>query len=80
MEIYEKFLDWFKLLPLAATIDNKYFCVHGGISPDLTSIGMMIFNIKDELQKIRRNVEVPEKGLLCDLLWSDPTDDDDKNW
>ena len=33
-----KVLDWFKLFPLAAVIDNKYFCVHGGISPDYVGI------------------------------------------
>lgn len=37
-EIYNLFIEVFKTLPLAAIIDNKYFCVHGGISPDLVLV------------------------------------------
>ena len=25
-------------------------------------------------------VEVPEKGLICDLLWSDPSEENFKKW
>ena len=38
--------------------------VHGGLSPELKKI--------DQLQKIMRPTDVPEEGLLCDILWSDP--------
>jgi len=40
--MYEKILDWFKMLPLAAVIDGKYFCVHGGISPDYVSLSKIL--------------------------------------
>ena len=37
-ETYELFMELFDNLPLAAVVANKYFAVHGGISPDINSI------------------------------------------
>uniref|UniRef100_A0A8C0C674 protein-serine/threonine phosphatase n=1 Tax=Balaenoptera musculus TaxID=9771 RepID=A0A8C0C674_BALMU len=51
----------------AAIADEKTFCCHGGLSPDLQS-----------MQQILRTVwptDTPDQGLLCDLLWSDPGKD-----
>ncbi|EAY03908.1 Serine/threonine protein phosphatase PP1-gamma catalytic subunit, putative [Trichomonas vaginalis G3] len=64
IEIYKKFCDTFKYLPFAAILDQKIFCVHGGLSPDLESL--------DDIKSITRPIEAPEEGLLCDLLWADP--------
>ena len=36
--MYEKFMDLFCKLPLCAVIDQTYFAVHGGISPEISSI------------------------------------------
>lgn len=58
-------------LPLAAVINEKIFCVHGGLSPNL-------HNIK-QIEKIKRQVTIPNEGLLCDLLWSDPRSSN-KEW
>ena len=58
------FCDVFNCLPVAAIIEDKIFCVHGGISPDLESF--------DQIRSISRPCEIPESGLLCDLVWSDP--------
>jgi len=63
--MWKSFTDMFCHLPVAALIDDKIFCVHGGLSPDLTSL--------DQLTKINRPSEVPNAGLLCDILWSDPS-------
>ena len=32
-EVYEHFMDVCDSLPLASVINNKFFAVHGGISP-----------------------------------------------
>ncbi|ELP90051.1 serine/threonine protein phosphatase 2A catalytic subunit alpha isoform, putative [Entamoeba invadens IP1] len=54
----------FDCLPLAAVIDQRYFCVHGGLSPSLKKI--------DQISMLNRVREVPHEGPMCDLLWSDP--------
>ncbi|KAJ5438510.1 Serine/threonine-protein phosphatase PP-Z [Penicillium daleae] len=64
IKIWKTFTDVFNCLPLAAIVAEKIFCVHGGLSPNLTNM--------DDIRKIPRPVEVPEYGLLNDLLWSDP--------
>jgi serine/threonine-protein phosphatase PP1 catalytic subunit len=58
-------------LPIAAIIDEKIFCCHGGLSPDLQSM--------EQIRRIMRPTDVPDTGLLCDLLWSDP-DKDVQGW
>ena len=64
VRLWKNFTELFNHLPVAALIDDKILCMHGGLSPDLKSIQ----NIKD----ITRPTEIPDTGLLCDLLWSDP--------
>jgi serine/threonine-protein phosphatase 4 catalytic subunit len=66
-EIYNACLAAFSMLPVGALIDNRIFCVHGGLSPDLTKLG--------DLQKIQRENESTQQGLFADLLWSDPDED-----
>lgn len=67
LRIWKLFTDMFNWLPVAAIIDDKIFCVHGGLSPELNTI--------DQVSLINRPTEVPNKGLLCDILWSDPCDE-----
>jgi len=64
VKLWKLFIDLFNCFPIAACIDDKIFLVHGGISPYLK-------NMK-EILNIQRPTDVPEQGLLCDLLWSDP--------
>lgn len=38
--------------------------MHGGLSPELDNV--------EQIKQIQRPTDIPDKGLLCDLLWSDP--------
>jgi len=65
-EIYNKINEIFDLFQLAAVVDNKFFCVHGGLSPELKKI--------EELNNLDRKNEIPENGIITDLIWSDPNE------
>jgi len=56
----------FDYLTLAAVVDGRVFCVHGGLSPDIKTL--------DQIRIIQRNQEIPHEGPFCDLMWSDPED------
>ncbi|CCC71576.1 hypothetical protein NCAS_0H02660 [Naumovozyma castellii] len=66
IKTWKTFIDTFNTLPLAAIVAGKIFCVHGGLSPVLNSM--------DEIRHVSRPTDVPDFGLINDLLWSDPTD------
>ncbi|KXS11611.1 calcium-dependent serine/threonine protein phosphatase calcineurin catalytic subunit Ppb1 [Gonapodya prolifera JEL478] len=69
--VYEACVQSFDALPLVAVVNRQFFCVHGGIGPDLQ-------NGVEEIEKINRFQEPPRSGLFCDLLWSDPYPNYDK--
>eukprot|EP00331_Platyophrya_macrostoma_P029472 CAMPEP_0176445628 /NCGR_PEP_ID=MMETSP0127-20121128/23826_1 /TAXON_ID=938130 /ORGANISM="Platyophrya macrostoma, Strain WH" /LENGTH=297 /DNA_ID=CAMNT_0017831473 /DNA_START=32 /DNA_END=925 /DNA_ORIENTATION=- len=71
IKLWKVFTETFNCLPVAALIDDKILCMHGGLSPELTKL--------DQIQRIMRPTEVPDSGLLCDLVWSDPTADN-RGW
>lgn len=56
-------------MPVAALINGKIFCIHGGLSPDLENF--------EQIKTLKRPYDDPEKGLLCDLIWSDPLEEHD---
>lgn len=63
-KLWKSFVDVFNTLPIAATINDKIFCIHGGLSPELQDL--------KQIENIKRPSDIPDKGLLADLLWSDP--------
>ncbi|KAL9413677.1 hypothetical protein AB3S75_039893 [Citrus x aurantiifolia] len=67
-DIHGQYSDLLRLFEyVAALIDEKILCMHGGLSPDLHSL--------DQIRSLQRPTDVPDTGLLCDLLWSDPSKD-----
>jgi len=66
IKIWKTFIDVFNCLPIAAVVASKIFCVHGGLSPSMHSM--------EDIKRINRPTDVPDFGLLNDLLWSDPSD------
>jgi len=64
VRIWRSFTDLFNYLPVAALIDDKILCMHGGLSPELKNL--------QNIENISRPTDIPDSGLLCDLLWSDP--------
>ncbi len=66
IKVWKSFIDTFNTLPIAAIVAGKIFCVHGGLSPSLSHM--------DDIRQIARPTDVPDYGLLNDLLWSDPAD------
>ena len=62
--VWKYCVDVFDYLSLSAIIDDKVFCVHGGLSPLVSQV--------DSIDILNRKVEVPHEGAMCELLWSDP--------
>ena len=68
LNVWHKCINVFDNMPIAAIIDSKILCVHGGISPNIPTI--------QDIEVFNRFIEVPNTGLMCDLMWSDPDDID----
>ena len=63
-------METFDCLPICALVDSRFLCMHAGISPDLRTLA--------DLQALDRFHETPNSGLLCDLIWADPSEDFDQ--
>ncbi|KAG5497707.1 hypothetical protein JKF63_03973 [Porcisia hertigi] len=67
VRLWKLFTDTFNCMPVAGLVDGRILCMHGGLSPELYSL--------DQIRRILRPSDVPDSGLICDLLWSDPADE-----
>lgn len=54
----------FQWLPLAAVVENKVLCVHGGIGPGVDTVG--------DIGNVRRPARVEDGGVFVQCVWSDP--------
>ncbi|TVU45430.1 hypothetical protein EJB05_04917, partial [Eragrostis curvula] len=62
---FNKVFNW---LPLAAVVEKKIVCMHGGIGGSI--------NFIQDIQLLKRPItNEGENNILWDLLWSDPTKD-----
>jgi protein phosphatase len=69
IKAWQRLNDLFNWLPLAAVIEDRVLCMHGGIGRSITSI--------NQIQSLQRPLTMEEGGMvLMDLLWSDPTVND----
>ena len=64
IKLWKEFVECFNFLPVCALVEEKIFCMHGGLSPELSALS--------DVENIKRPIDIPDEGILCDLLWSDP--------
>lgn len=69
IEIYNHYVRVFSLLPYAAIINNRIFCVHGGIAENLSNL--------EQIKKIPKGEIDPTSSLIIQILWNDPKENID---
>lgn len=67
VDTWFSFTEVFRYLPLAAVVGHRIFCVHGGLSPELTSI--------KQIEDMKRPLDIENEGIICDLVWADPAEE-----
>lgn len=66
---WNRFNSLFNWLPLAAVIEDRVLCMHGGIGRSINTI--------EQIEDLQRPLGMEDGGyVLMDLLWSDPTVND----
>ena len=67
-DLWERFNEVFARMPLAAIVNKEILCVHGGLGPNLTSVGQIE-------QAPRPLTKHNMTQAIWQLLWSDPSDE-----
>jgi protein phosphatase len=65
MEIAQEFQKAFAMMPLAAVVNRKVLCLHGGIGPSFKTV--------EAIGKLERPICTFQSDVVADILWSDPT-------
>jgi serine/threonine-protein phosphatase 5 len=70
VDLMDLFTECFNYLPLGSCLHSadeksRVLVVHGGL---FSKDGVKL----DDLRKINRNMQPPDEGLMCEMLWSDP--------
>jgi len=65
--LFDLFSHFFNTLPLAYLINKKILVLHGGL---FSEDGVKL----SDIQKLNRFQQIPESGIMCEMLWSDPHD------
>lgn len=66
---WTRFNQLFNWIPLAALIEKKIICMHGGIGRSI--------NYLEQIESLQRPISMDAGSIvLMDLLWSDPTEND----
>jgi diadenosine tetraphosphatase ApaH/serine/threonine PP2A family protein phosphatase len=63
--VYSDVIRAFSFLPFAAVVNTRVFCCYGGIGRNLVEPGAVA--------AIQRPVDAFDKGVICELCWSEPT-------
>lgn len=73
-EVWRLLTDLFDYFPIGALIGDSILCLHGGLSPLISSLSQVwvIVSSHAQIASLDRFQEVPHEGAMCDLLWSDP--------
>lgn len=64
VEVWKMCTEVFDCMPIAALIDGRSLCIHGGLSPEVRAV--------DQIRLLNRRQEIPNEGPFSDLVWSDP--------
>ena len=70
--VYNCITEFYKFLPLGHVLSKEVLVLHGGL---FSQEGVTL----DDLKKINRFQDVPAEGLMCELLWSDPCEENGIN-
>lgn len=67
VKTYDLFSQLFRMLPLCHVINKQVMVTHGGL---FSKDGVTL----QDIAKFPRRREPPDEGIMCECLWSDPTD------